>query len=297
MRYLRIAAALTVLAAVFICTFLHIPIGTLCALCPMGFAEVATAGGSVPWALLPGVLAVLAIVFLLGRVFCSWVCPTSLLRNIFGGRRPRGLTGRTGACPECGPAEAPARSGDAPEGRAAACSGSGYADSAEGADPNRFRLCNSMAAQGIVLAALLILSLAVHFPVFCLFCPIGLVFGSMFAVSRLFVTWQPGWGLVVFPALLVLELFVLRRWCSAICSLGFFFGLMAKLRSRLGFLPRVRVDRGTCIHGEGCKACAIVYPEDICAAISDPCALEDCILCLDCKEHCPTCSVSVGKKG
>ena len=343
MRYLRIAVAAAVLAAVFACTFLHVPVGTLCALCPVSFAEVAVAGGSVPWALLPGVLVVLAVVFLLGRVFCSWVCPTSLLRNIFGGRRPRGLTGRTGECPGCGDAAGgcdgvaevaevagaagPAcaicaavgensasaahggRAGGgspcaAVDGDAIAVAVSGLpaegepqgADRGAVADPNRFRLRNSLAAQGIVLAALLVISLIVHFPVFCLFCPIGLVFGTMFAVSRLLFTWQPGWELIVFPVMLALELFVLRRWCSAICPLGFFFGLMAKARERLGLLPRVRVDKGTCIHGEGCEVCATTCPEDICAPTADGRDLQDCTLCLDCREHCPTRSISIGPK-
>ena len=132
MRYLRIGVALAVLAAVLACTFAHVPAGTLCALCPVGFAEIAAASGSVPWALLPGVLALLAVVALLGRVFCSWVCPTSLTRNLFGGRTPRGLTGRTGTCAGC-------------------ATGAG----ADG-DPNAARTRSSLAAQGIVLAVLLV---------------------------------------------------------------------------------------------------------------------------------------------
>lgn len=260
MRYLRIGVAAAVLVVVFACTFAHVPIGTLCALCPVGFAEMSVASGSVPWELLPGVLIVLGVVFLLGRVFCSWVCPTSLLRNIFGGRAPHGLTGRTGTCAGCKSAS----------------------------DSNKARTRNSLAAQGIVLAVLLVVSFLVHFPVFCLFCPIGLAFGTMFAVSRMFITWQPGWELIVFPAMLALELFVLRRWCAAICPLGFFFGLMAKARSRIGVLPRVRVDQQVCIHAQGCEVCATTCPEDICAATADARDLEDCTMCLDCREHCPS---------
>lgn len=45
--------------------------GTLCTLCPVGFAQIAAASGSIPWRLLPGVAAVLIVVFLLGRAFCS----------------------------------------------------------------------------------------------------------------------------------------------------------------------------------------------------------------------------------
>ncbi len=264
MRYLRIGIAAAVLVVVFACTFVQVPLGTLCALCPVGFAEVAVAGGSIPWDLLPGVLVVLGVVFLLGRVFCSWVCPTSLLRNVFGGRKPCGLTGRTGDCAGCGLS-----------------------------NPNEARERNNLLAQGIVLAVLLVVSFLVHFPAFCLFCPIGLVFGTMFAVSRMLFTWQPGWELVVFPAMLALELFVLRRWCAAICPLGFFFGLMAKARAKLGFLSQVKVDQQKCLHAEGCTACATTCPENICAATSDKRDLEDCTLCLDCKEHCPSRAIKV----
>lgn len=290
MRYLRIGVALAVLVAVFVCTVAHVPVGTLCALCPVGFAELTVAGGAVPWELLPGVLVLLAVVFLLGRVFCSWVCPTSLLRNLFGGRTPRGLTGQTGTCAGC------AR-GD----QAADEAGAGQADAGEVvapagkavANPNAARTRNNLASQGVVLAVLLVVSFIVHFPVFCLICPIGLVFGTLFAASRLLVTWQPGWELLVFPAMLLLEVFVLRRWCSAICPLGFFFGLMAKARSRLTLLPDPRVRKSVCLHSEGCNVCATVCPEDISAATAEPHDLEDCTLCLDCREHCPTRAISL----
>ncbi len=284
MRYLRIAVALAVLVAVFACTFAHVPIGTLCALCPVGFAELTVASGSVPWALLPGVLIVLAVVFLLGRVFCSWVCPTSLLKNIFGGRTPRGLTGRTGSCPGC------SKNADASKPDVIL---------SEGRSPKSkdlSRTSNNLAAQAIVLAALLVVSFIVHFPVFCLFCPIGLTFGTLFAVSRLFVTWQPGWELILFPAMLFAELFLLRRWCSAICPLGFFFGLMAKARARFKFLPGIRVNKGTCLHNSGCDVCATVCPEDLTAPTADGHAMEDCTLCLDCKEHCPAKAINLSSE-
>ena len=58
MRYLRLGVAAAVLVVIFACTFAHVPIGTLCALCPVGFAEITVAGGAVPWDLLPGVLIV-----------------------------------------------------------------------------------------------------------------------------------------------------------------------------------------------------------------------------------------------
>lgn len=269
MRYLRMAVAGGALLTALGCTAANLPLGTLCALCPVGFAEIALASGSIPWGLALGVAALLLIVFLVGRAFCSWLCPTSFVRNLFGGRTPRGLTGRTGACPGC---------------------------AADAANPNAAREHSNLAAQAVVLAVLLAVSFIVHFPVFCLVCPIGLAFGTLFAASRLFVTWQPGWELVVFPTMLLAEAFLLRRWCAAVCPLGFFFGLMAKARGRLPRLPRPRTDQALCIHHEGCNVCATVCPENISATTADAHDLEDCTSCLDCKEHCPTKAIAFSQR-
>ena len=97
-KTIRILVATAVLALAVVAAHLggNAAIGTLCALCPVGFAQIAVASGSVPWGLMPGVLAVLVIVFLLGRAFCSWLCPSQLLKNVFGGHTPRGILGRSG---------------------------------------------------------------------------------------------------------------------------------------------------------------------------------------------------------
>ena len=74
-RAVRILVAAVVLVAAVAAAHLGggAAVGTLCVLCPVGFAQIAVSSQSVPWHLLPGVLAVLAIVFLLGRAFCSWL--------------------------------------------------------------------------------------------------------------------------------------------------------------------------------------------------------------------------------
>ena len=163
----------------------------------------------------------------------------------------------------------------------------------EGARPASSKVDRSFAFQAVVLGVLLAVSFAVRFPVFCLLCPIGLAFGTLWAVNRVFVLLQPGWDLVVFPLMLAAELFLFKRWCSTICPLGFLFGLVAKARAKLGIGARPKADCETCISREGCIACSTVCSEDIAVSSAETPILERCTFCLDCKEHCPTKSIKL----
>lgn len=287
-KKLRIVVGLAVLAIAVIAGHVNgsFPIGTLCALCPAGFAQIVAASKSIPWGLVPGVIAIILLTVVLGRFFCSWLCPSQLLKNVFGGHKPRGIAGRSKERPRNvlrAGAKTPA-GGENAAAADASCAQSSCAACAGGAD---------MKAQAIVLGGLLVISFVVGFPVFCLFCPIGLVFGTLWALNRVFVLLQPGWELVIFPLMLFVELFFFKRWCTSVCPLGFVFALVGKLRAKTGFGLHPRSNCSVCKASEGCEACATACPEDIDLACGEKAALESCSMCLDCLENCPSHALSL----
>jgi ferredoxin-type protein NapH len=104
--------------------------------CPLGFLERSLAAREImpQW---PAVLLVVGVVIVLGRVFCAWLCPSVVLRRIFG--KP----------------EARPKVEANPQAKPSGINWSSYSPYA-------------------VLAGVLIASFLFGFPVFCLFCPIGL---------------------------------------------------------------------------------------------------------------------------
>lgn len=248
---------------------------SIASICPLGALESMVAAKL----LIPQVLAFLLIVIVativLGKFFCSWVCPVPSIRSCIDAvvrRVPRIVSTKTkredgsetvklhvvrptprhirscGACVNC-----------SKEPRAA------------------------LDSRHIVLGGTLLSAAVFGFPVFCLVCPIGLTFASVIALVQLFGIQTLSWGVVMFPLLLILEMTVLRRWCSRFCPLGALMSLLS-LPNRL---LRPKVDEGKCLRNKGidCTVCVDLCPEGL-----DPHGkegLHDCSKCRDCAVNCP----------
>ena len=216
------------------------------AICPLGFLERSLAARE----LLPqwwfSLGLVVLSVLLLGRVFCAWVCPTVLLRRVFRVK------------------------GDLKPRREAAPNGVNWASYSPYA----------------VLAGVLLASFVFRFPVFCFFCPIGLSFGALYAVLRLVSPDPLSVELVLFPVLLVLELWVLKSWCRSICPLGALLSIIANLNRFLH--PVVTKDKCLTAKGIKCQACHNACPEGI--DLRNPKSgffPNSCTKCLECSDRCP----------
>ena len=131
------------------------------------------------------------------------------------------------------------------------------------------------------------------FPVFCLVCPVGLTFATFIVLWRFVQFNEPTWGLLVFPAVIVLEVVVLRKWCGRICPLGALLSLVSTFNRRF----RPTVDSKAClrdVEDVGCKACAQACPELI-----DPYAdlgnrsMTECVKCRSCADACPARAITL----
>lgn len=277
---IRKAVRFLIVAVLLIALFAGWQTGTLCSvgydaiayICPLGALE--TIFGS--WAFVPRVLICLAVVVIValvfGKAFCSWVCPVAPLSDLLRGRKAREKD-------ECERTQEAHRVLERWSDTNAA--------QAEKHKPFRSRVDG----RHVVLAGSLASAAVCGFPVFCLVCPIGLTFASAIALYRLIGFNEPAIEVLVFPALLVLELTVFRKWCHRFCPVGALLSLLS--RGNRTFKPHVNASMCARHAGSSCAACAQACPEHI-----DPCAdlgdrsLAECTRCGACVNTCPAKALS-----
>jgi ferredoxin-type protein NapH len=275
----RLVGGLVALAVVISIIF-HTGWGTLSsfgwqnivALCPLGALEAMLGTRSIiPHALL--LLAVMLIfVLLFGKAFCSWVCPVPFVSRFFATKDGK-LQERN------------------EQQEASKLAFENHQKQTEHCGACKQKKL-SLDSRHLILLGALGSTAVFGFPVFCIVCPIGLVFATTIAVVRLIGFNEPTLSLLIFPAILLIEVMVLRKWCLKICPLSALLSLVATFNRT--FKPQV--DTQKCLRssqGEACAICAGACPQHI-----DPhsdLGLQpkiECTRCNRCAEVCPQGAIS-----
>lgn len=280
-------------------TYSSAGIGFVASICPLGALE----GLFGAWAFVPrlviGLVAMLLVVFVFGRAFCGWVCPVPPVAAFFKTKRRREQevqqreeAGRAALercrCAACGGTSAVEAAGAEHGARAggACMAGVRSASRVPGVARPRFDSRHAVLCGALGSAAIF------GFPVFCLICPIGLTCASVVLLVRLLGIGELSWGLFLFPAVLVLELVVLKDYCGKICPVAALMSLVA--RANRTFRPKANAQ--VCLRDNehaACHACASACPEHI-----DPragfgsAALNECTRCGRCADACPEHAIS-----
>lgn len=216
------------------------------AVCPMGFLERVLVARDLLSQFWIPVAVSVFSVILLGRVFCAWICPSVIVKRIFTEGRKARLERKL---------------------------------------VREENFWVSYSSYG-VLAGVLAASFWFRFPIFCFFCPIGLFFGSLYAIGKIFSPDPLSVELALFPVMLGVELYVLKSWCRSFCPIGALLSVFGNLNRLL--LPTVPKDKCLNSKGADCNMCEKACPEGIdIDDIRKQYSPSSCTKCLECSDACP----------
>lgn len=234
---------------------------TISAICPLGSIETLLASQTFIPAVFISLAVFLVISIVFGRIFCAWMCPVPLFRKWF----PKTENAQKISIKAM--EETPEKEG--------------LVASAKKIDTSYFILGGALGSTFLF-----------GFPVFCLICPVGLTFAVIVSAWRLIQFNEPTWSLMVFPAVLALELIFFRFTCKKFCPLGALISLM----SRVNVFFKPSIDTKSCLKaskGADCHICKDACHEEI--DLHEPLTqktLSRCTKCQDCSDACPMQAIS-----
>jgi len=234
---------------------------TISAICPLGSIETLLASKTFIPAVFISLAVFLVISIVFGRIFCGWMCPVPLFRKWFPKKESPKET-FTQVIETTTYQES-------------------ILESAKKIDTSYYVLGGALGS-----------TLLFGFPVFCLICPVGLTFAVIVSAWRLIQFNEPTWSLLVFPAVLALELVFFRFTCRKFCPLGALISIM----SRLNLFFKPSIDTKKCLKttkGSDCNICKNVCNEEI--DLHEPLtqqSLSRCTKCNDCSGSCPMQAIS-----
>ncbi len=265
-------------------------VGAIASVCPLGQLEVFLAGKNANAHMVIVFVAMVLLVVCGGRAFCAWLCPIPPIVRFF--RRPRKGSGEQQAKGDVAfvqtessgkvagrvqvPAGACAQQSPPPAGAQALAPVGGERDGMR------------IDSRHVVLGGALLSAGIFGLPVFCLVCPVGLAFATVISVFCMFRFGEVSVGVLLFPAIIALEVLVCRKWCMSFCPLGALMSLIAQANRTL----RPRVDSGKCLRGAGvdCRRCVESCPEKV-----DPhsASIAECTKCAECVTACPAAAIRI----
>ena len=285
-RFSRIRGivALLCVIAVILGLALNIDFGTpsalgafnISAICPLGALETIFGAKGASIHLLIILAAVIVAIIVVGKAFCAWVCPVPWVERFF----QRFKKEKTSASETKDATSLESQNTTAQKCSSCnSCSGKTCAIESVGGkrDGNRVDMRHGVLVGALASAAIF------GFPVFCLICPIGITFALIIGLWDAIILNSPSIALLVFAAVLIVEIVFFRKWCTHLCPIS---ALMSLISCKSNIL-RPRVNKNTCLREQGtdCHHCV-----DVCPELLDPHSkhIPECRKCGLCIQECPT---------
>jgi ferredoxin-type protein NapH len=289
-KTIRIIVAICICVIAVLGFALHFSAGNLSAfgwrdislLCPLGALSTLLASKTIIPRAVIGLVIGLVLILVFGRLFCGWICPVPVVNKI--PKLFKKKENNEDALPKPRRVDQSSQSGLSVHG----CSGGCASCASSGGCASKVAEARAtFDSRHLVLLGALLSATVFGFPVFCLICPIGLTFGTLFLIVSLFAGGDLTWGLIIVPVVLLVEVVFFKKWCAKICPLGALMSLVSRANKKV--LQPV-VDTSKCLESDSveCGRCGAV-----CEVGIDPrhpmcgTTFNECIKCRACVDVCP----------